>query len=138
MKIHAIRVTSDMFLNIFGAYNVIENKLSNDAELLTIDRLPGSNSWEVLFLAESGVETPEGAVIMFKNPVIQNNNKEKSTVRPAEPRDIFVGHKLLLIGDDNIPYIIMVEEVLNPEDKSKGFVADDGCRYGLKDLWVLE
>ena len=138
MKIHAMRITVDLMKNILSADNVVENKLSDDAKLFAIGRLPESNDWEVLFLAESGVETPEGAVIMFKNPVIQNNNKEKSTVRPAGPRDIFVGHKLLLIGDENIPHIMMVEEVLNPKDKWKGFVADDGCRYGLEDLWVLE
>ena len=134
MKIHAIKMTSDMFLNILSADNVVENKLSDDAKLFAIGRLPESNDWEVLFLAESGVETPEGAAIMYKNPVI----KKQDTFRAAGPRDIFVGHKLLLIGDENIPHIMMVEEVLNPKDKWKGFVADDGCRYGLEDLWVLE
>ena len=57
--------------------------------------------------------------------------------RPATERDIFVDNIVYLIGDDNIMYRKEIEEVLRPSDPWKAFCAEDGCRYGLEDLYVL-
>ena len=58
--------------------------------------------------------------------------------RPATERDIFVDNVVYLIGDDNIMYRKVIEEVLRPSDPWKAFCAEDGCRYGLEDLYVLK
>jgi len=57
--------------------------------------------------------------------------------RPATPEDIFVGNIVYLIGDGEEMYRKEVQEVLSPSDPWKAFCADDGCRYGLDDLFVI-
>ena len=59
-------------------------------------------------------------------------------IRKSTPEDIVVDNELLLIGDDSTPYVMIVEEVLNPADEWKAFTAQDGCRYGHRNLWVVE
>lgn len=56
--------------------------------------------------------------------------------RKAEPQDIVQGNIVYLIGDGNIMHKMIIDEVLNPNDERKAFCADDGCRYGLLDLYV--
>lgn len=58
--------------------------------------------------------------------------------RQATELDIVVGKVVYIIGDDNIMYRKVIEEVLTPSDPWKAFSADDGCRYGLDDLYVLK
>jgi hypothetical protein len=64
---------------------------------------------------------------------------DQSTIfRKARPKDIYVGSKVFLIGDDSDLYETSVMEVHRPEDDFKAFTAKDGCRYGLKRLYVLK
>jgi hypothetical protein len=59
-------------------------------------------------------------------------------IRKAEAKDIVQLNCFILLGDFNELYKVQVEEVLNPNDLRKAFSATGGCRYGLKDLWVIE
>lgn len=59
-------------------------------------------------------------------------------IRPAVTTDIVVGNELVLVGDDEKLFVKIVEEVLHPNDDWKAFCADDGSRYGLLGLWVIE
>ena len=58
--------------------------------------------------------------------------------RPATELDIVVGNIVYLIGDDDVLYRKEIEEVLSPGDPWKAFCAEDGCRYGLDDLYVVK
>jgi len=58
--------------------------------------------------------------------------------RKATPEDIIEGNIVFLIGDGNEMYKKTIEEVYRPDDNWKAFCAEDGCRYGLYDLWVLK
>jgi len=58
--------------------------------------------------------------------------------RKAEPSDVVEGNIVYLIGDGDEMHKITIEEVYRPNDDWKAFCADDGCRYGLHDLWVLK
>ena len=57
--------------------------------------------------------------------------------KPATELDISVGNVVYLIGDGNIMWRKVIDEVLRPSDPYKAFCATDGCRYGLEDLYVL-
>ena len=57
--------------------------------------------------------------------------------RKANPSDIIEGNILFLVGDGDILHRKIVEEVLDPTDMYKGFYAEDGCSYGLDDLYAL-
>ena len=56
------------------------------------------------------------------------------THRPMVARDIKVGKKFIMIGDEGV-YKGKIEEVLNPNDLHKSFCSD-GCRYELEDCFV--
>lgn len=74
MKIHAIKLTKEMMINIFGngeRHYLIENGISDDAEIMGIGRISGSNNYEILFKAESGVETNDGDMVLYKIPIIK-------------------------------------------------------------------
>lgn len=58
--------------------------------------------------------------------------------RKATPDDIVEGNIAFLIGDGNEMHRMTIDEVYRPDDDFKAFCADDGCRYGLYDLWVLK
>lgn len=67
--------------------------------------------------------------------------------RPATSEDIKVGAELWQrVHQTNVGYshvrprwvLVAVQEVLDPSDQWKAFVAEDGCRYGLDDLFVME
>lgn len=58
--------------------------------------------------------------------------------RKATSADITEGNIVFLIGDGNEMHRMTIDEVLHPNDDFKAFCADDGCRYGLHDLWVLK
>lgn len=58
--------------------------------------------------------------------------------RKAEPSDITEGNIVYLIGDGDEMHKMTIDEVYSPNDEWKAFCADDGCRYGLRDLWVLK
>jgi hypothetical protein len=62
--------------------------------------------------------------------------KYKFRFRKAKPKDIFVGNEVYLLGDYQEIYTKVIDEVLMPNDLYKAFVADDGCRYGLENLYV--
>lgn len=51
---------------------------------------------------------------------------------PAEENDIYVGGEILIRDDDGYFHPMIVEKVLNLDDRWKGFVASDGCRYGIE------
>jgi hypothetical protein len=57
--------------------------------------------------------------------------------RKATSYDIVQGNIVFMVTDNNELVKEVIEEVLNPTDDFKAFVSDDGCRYGLHDLWVL-
>jgi hypothetical protein len=65
------------------------------------------------------------------------NLEEIGLFRPATELDIVVGNIVFSVGDDDILYRKKIEEVLHPSDPWKAFCADDGCRYGLQDLYVV-
>ena len=67
---------------------------------------------------------------------LQLQNVSKFSFRKATPKDIVKGNTVYLIGDDMEIYTQTIEEVLRPDDQFKGYVADDGCRYGLNGLYV--
>ena len=56
--------------------------------------------------------------------------------RKATPDDIVKGNIVFVIGDEM--HRKTIEEVYRPDDDWKAFCAEDGCRYGLYDLWVLK
>ena len=58
--------------------------------------------------------------------------------RMATATDITEGNIVYLVGDGDVLYPKTVAEVLYPDDDWKAFCAEDGCRYGLYDLWVLK
>lgn len=68
---------------------------------------------------------------------IIENIEDFKLFRKAIPTDVVEGVTVFLIGDDNLFYMLTIEEVLRPSDMHKGFCADDGCRYGLDGLYVL-
>jgi hypothetical protein len=63
---------------------------------------------------------------------------ELDIFRRATPKDIFEGNVVYLIGDGSNLHKQVIEEVMNPKDDFKAYVAEDGCRYGLHDLWILK
>lgn len=58
--------------------------------------------------------------------------------RKATPDDIVEGNIVFLIGDGDEMHKKTIEEVYRPNDDWKAFCAEDGCRYGLYNLWVLK
>ena len=60
----------------------------------------------------------------------------KPIFRKATPLDIIVGNTVYLVGDEEDIHTKEINEVLKPDDEWKAFVADDGCRYGLRKLYV--
>lgn len=60
-----------------------------------------------------------------------------SDLRRATAKDICVGQLIWQLEcDDGEPHWQIIEEVRDPRDDFKAFVAEDGCRYGLHDCWV--
>lgn len=57
--------------------------------------------------------------------------------RTAKASDIIIGKIVYLIGDRDEMHKKIIQEVYNPNDDFKAFIADDGCRYGLYDLYIL-
>ena len=72
----------------------------------------------------------------MKATTVKINLGTSGVFRPAEPKDIFEGSVVFLVGDGGLLHRFTVDEVRDPEDDFKAFVADDGCRYGLKGLSV--
>lgn len=70
--------------------------------------------------------------------IVKFDIEEIGLFRPAKSQDIVVGKVVYLVGDGDIMYRKVIEEVLCPDDIWKAFCADDGCRYGLEDLYVLK
>lgn len=64
--------------------------------------------------------------------------EEIGLFRQATELDIVVGNVVYIVGDDDILYRKEIEEVLSPSDPWKAFCAEDGCRYGLDDLYVVK
>jgi hypothetical protein len=60
----------------------------------------------------------------------------KTNLRRATPDDIQPGQIIWHGTDDRDLDWHIVEEVLQPDDKFKAYVAEDGCRYGLDQAWV--
>lgn len=60
-----------------------------------------------------------------------------SFLRSALVNDIFRNNTVYLVADGNELIEMTVKDVHGPDDKYKGFTADDGCRYGLDGLYVL-
>jgi len=58
--------------------------------------------------------------------------------RKATPDDIKEDNIVFLIGDGDEMYKKTIEKVYRPDDDWKAFCAEDGCIYGLYDLWVLK
>lgn len=68
-----------------------------------------------------------------------NFNLEKiGLFRKATSKDIVEGNIVYKIGDGDEMHKMTIDEVLRPDDNWKAFDADDGCRYGLHDLWILK
>lgn len=67
-----------------------------------------------------------------------DSNSFDELFRPAEAKDIIQGNMVFLVGDENILYKMFIDEVLNPNSMFKAFCADDGCRYGLDELYILK
>lgn len=56
--------------------------------------------------------------------------------RPAVPADIKEGQVVFIHSDEGEMVRMTIEEVLRPSDQWKGFVASDGCRYGLEGCYI--
>ncbi len=70
--------------------------------------------------------------------MIKIDINEIGVFKKASSADIFDGNTVFLVGDYDRLYKLNISEVHNPEDYHKAFTADDGCRYGLSDLYVLQ
>jgi len=66
------------------------------------------------------------------------NIEEIGIFRKANPTDIVEGATVFLIGDGSEMHRKTIDEVMKPDDQWKAFCADDGCRYGLNNLYVLK
>jgi len=82
MKIHSIKISNETLKNMFLQgntfnYKVIKDGLSNDAELIGIGRISGTNTYELLFKADSGVEVSEGDSIQYLNPIFEKIQDDK-------------------------------------------------------------
>ncbi len=65
--------------------------------------------------------------------------KAPKNLRPATAKDIKVGAIIWYDLQGEAAWVAhwkMVEEVFNPNDDWKAFVAHDGCRYGLDNAYV--
>lgn len=69
-----------------------------------------------------------------RKAVAEREGKVKLT--QAMPADIVLGATVYIFGDNKEFNKMIIDEVLRPADLFKGFVADDGCRYGLDDCYV--
>ena len=74
----------------------------------------------------------------MKSKLVKMDIESIDIFRKAEPEDIKEGNMVFLVGDGNLMHRFMVDEVLRPDDDFKAFVADDGCWYGLMNLYVLK
>ena len=61
-----------------------------------------------------------------------------TNLRVANSSDIVVGNTVYVWGDDKKFHEKKIDEVIRPSDDWKAFVGDDGCRYGLVDLYVTK
>lgn len=59
-------------------------------------------------------------------------------LRPIEPGDVQEGAMYFGENSDGGFYMHFIEEVKNPNDPHKAWVASDGCRYGLDEHYVLK
>lgn len=66
----------------------------------------------------------------------QRKEERKVKLTQAMPTDIVLGATVYIFGDNKEFNKMIIDEVLRPSDLFKGFVADDGCRYGLDDCYV--
>jgi hypothetical protein len=57
-------------------------------------------------------------------------------MRPATANDVQEGRIFWYFHDDKPHFWCIIEEVRYPGDDFKAFLADDGCRYGLKGAYV--
>jgi hypothetical protein len=73
----------------------------------------------------------------MKQTIVKINLDTIGVFRKAEPKDIYDGSIVFLVGDGAVLHRQQVLEVRDPQDDFKAFVADDGCRYGLDGLYVL-
>lgn len=58
-------------------------------------------------------------------------------LRPIKSRDVEEGAMVFGEGSDGEVYMHFIEEVKNPTDLFKAWIASDGCRYGLDGHFVL-
>lgn len=76
--------------------------------------------------------------------VVANNDKGTKMETPPEepqfirasPLHIREGNTIYVLGDDGLFHMRNIEKVLNPYDLFKGYLADDGCHYGLDGSYV--
>ena len=76
--------------------------------------------------------------------VVANNDKGTKMETPPEeqqfirasPLHIREGNTVYVLGDDGTYRTMIIEKVHNPYDMWKGYLADDGCRYGLDGTYV--
>jgi len=59
------------------------------------------------------------------------------TYRKIKSKDVIIGKKIFILGDDGKYYSRTIIEILCPNDRFKAFICDDGCRYGLEDTFVV-
>ncbi len=57
-------------------------------------------------------------------------------LREAVASDIVDGQIIYYKDGDNGPFFQIVQEIMNPNDPFKAYVATDGCRYGLDGAYV--
>jgi hypothetical protein len=63
-----------------------------------------------------------------------------AVLRPMTSSDVVVGQMVFLVCDmDNglNIHVKIIHEVLHPDDPWKAYCANDGCRYGLEDAYVI-
>lgn len=77
-------------------------------------------------------------IIKIMSLKVKIDLEEIGLFRKAEPSDIIESNIVYLIGDNGEMYKKTIIEVYNPNHDWKAFCANDGCRYGLYDLYVLK
>lgn len=96
------------------------------------------NSEEWLYLYKSQLKMLN-EVYGFINFLENNINKIEplNDLVEAKAEDICERNLIYLLDSENeIFAVLYILEVCNPTDRFKGFVAHDGCRYGLDGAYV--
>lgn len=88
-------------------------------------------------IAENQLEIIKQAKLtMFNALNMADKCSLPKNIRRAKPYDIQKGNIIWHTNGDDGYFWQIISEVLNPNDKFKAYLAEDGCRYGLDDAYI--